>query len=134
MAKLEKIGKDRTLKQRGNDLKHYIGTALWSELDGDSGTELDQNYDLDDMDPQTLGIMSNELDRFIDEFYPLVTEEDERTDMEYFVHNLWLNRNGHGAGFWDSRYKNGDEISDAATNLGNLTLYVGDDNKIYSTS
>ncbi len=132
--RLEVVGNKRTLKQRENDLKHYIITALWISIDiEDDDRCLDARYDLDDMDPDTLEIMSNELNEFVDKYYPLVTEEDTRTDMEYFVHNFWLNRNGHGAGFWDGGYKNGEKLSEAASEIGTLVLFAGDDKKIYST-
>ncbi len=132
--RLEVIGNKRTLKQRENDLRHYIITALWISIDiEDDDRCLDSRYDLDDMDPDTLEIMSNELNEFVDKYYPLVTEEDTRTDMEYFVHNFWLNRNGYGAGFWDGGYKNGEKLSEAASEIGTLVLFAGDDKKIYST-
>lgn len=49
-------------------------------------------------------------------------------------HDFWLNRNGHGCGFWD-----GDWAEPAATTLdsaskafGEMNLYLGDDALIYS--
>ena len=48
-------------------------------------------------------------------------------------HDLWLTRNGHGAGFWDGDYA--DDVGEALTKIseamGEIDLYVGDDGKIY---
>lgn len=55
-------------------------------------------------------------------------------------HDFWLNRNGHGAGFWgrdfrgDDGTKNatiGDTLSVACKTCGTADVYLGDDNKIY---
>ena len=40
-------------------------------------------------------------------------------------HDLWLTRNGHGAGFWDRGLGHlGERLSDAARSLGEATSYV----------
>lgn len=47
-------------------------------------------------------------------------------------HDLWLTRNGHGAGFWDRGYgKIGEELSDLAKSLGPCDWYVGSDGNVY---
>ena len=45
--------------------------------------------------------------------------------------SFWLNRNGHGAGFWDGDWpKHGAELDKAAHSYGEFDLYVGDDGEI----
>lgn len=51
-------------------------------------------------------------------------------------HDLWLTRNGHGAGFWDNPkvyggQKNADALAKIAEKMGQVDLYVGDDGKVY---
>jgi hypothetical protein len=47
-------------------------------------------------------------------------------------HDLWLTRNGHGAGFWDRGLGDvGDKLTAIAKRMGSKSLYVGDDGKIY---
>lgn len=50
-------------------------------------------------------------------------------------HDLWLTRNGHGAGFWDrSLGEVGDMLSKACgwrTSFGEVDMYRGDDGKVY---
>ncbi len=48
-------------------------------------------------------------------------------------HDLWLTRNGHGAGFWDGDWpENQGQILDGlAQNMGPMHAWVGDDGLIY---
>ena len=50
-------------------------------------------------------------------------------------HDLWLTRNGHGAGFWDGDWPEdfGDRLTAAAKALGECWAYVGDDGLVYLT-
>lgn len=50
-------------------------------------------------------------------------------------HDLWLTRNGHGAGFWDRGYPEdvAGRLTSAAEALGQIDLYVGDDGVIYGS-
>lgn len=80
----------------------YIDTALWSTMDyaTESGGEpLDRNYGPKDIAPETLARMVSDCRAF---------QEVNRADLdscglslERQGHDFWLNRNGHGAGFWD---------------------------------
>lgn len=45
--------------------------------------------------------------------------------------DIWLTRNGHGAGFFDRSYDHEKELMDAAHNLKEVDLYIGDDNKLH---
>lgn len=62
--------------------------------------------------------------------------------VERSAHDLWLTRNGHGAGFWDRRFtygEDGDEIPELGDELTaivtdhfpQLDAYKGDDGKAY---
>jgi len=49
-------------------------------------------------------------------------------------HDLWLTRNGHGAGFWDRGKRYGQELTNLVGHgaaFPPLDLYVGDDGKVY---
>lgn len=50
-------------------------------------------------------------------------------------HDLWLTRNGHGAGFWDKPEVYGDTIAPrltkSAESMGHSDLYVGDDGDLH---
>ena len=49
------------------------------------------------------------------------------------MHDFWLTRNGHGAGFWDGDYDDevGTELTKIAHTFKELDCYVGDDGKIH---
>lgn len=115
-------------------LSSYIQTALWSTTAAEQMEMeyLDEVYDITDFDDDTLQAMSKELHEFIDKYYDLVQPADKNVEISYFAHNFWLTRNGHGAGFWDGDYKNGNKLTKAAEEYGQLELEVGDDGKIYS--
>lgn len=123
-----------TDEKKDEILRHYIVSAMWSTLDiSDLYEYMDERYDIEDMDEETLAGMKTELFEFIDKYYHLVDPTDVNPTMEHFVHDFWLTRNGHGSGYWDGDYKNGEELSKAADEYGAVCLYVGDDNKIYRT-
>ena len=118
---------------KSNDLDHafihYIATALWCSMDREK--YLDNEYSIDDLSDDTQRELKLGLESFVDKYFDLVAPTDINTSIETFVHNFWLTRNGHGAGFWDGDYKNGDELTTACEKLGQVELYVGDDGKIY---
>ena len=119
----------------------YLETALWSSHDfsDESGGEpLDASYSLDDFALQAIARAIKNCTAF---------ERDNEADLEA-VHDLcdqsragflfWLNRNGHGSGFWDEYFGNDDDLraafrrlSDASKAWGSCDAYVGDDGQIY---
>lgn len=62
-------------------------------------------------------------------------ENDDAADDSQVGHDLWLTRNGSGAGFWDrpeSYYgPHQDALNNYAQALGGAWPYVGDDGKVY---
>lgn len=112
-----------------NILDHYITCALWSSID-DNQDPMDSNYDESDIHPDTLAKMEAEIVDFVG----LLERENVNWDdcsEEQFGHDFWLTRNGHGAGFWDRGFKNGDLLTKWAGSFGSCDLYVGDDGKIH---
>lgn len=56
----------------------------------------------------------------------------EARDMGQVGHDFWLNRNGHGAGFWDGDYPvHGDKLSAIARTFREVNPSLGDDGVIY---
>lgn len=47
----------------------------------------------------------------------LTTEELEEADAAQYGHDFWLTRNGHGAGFWDRRELEANELGERLTKL-----------------
>lgn len=80
----------------------YIEAALWSsnDFEGENGGEpLDKNYDLSDIHPEVLRAMEIDCANFQrDNAKDLALSQ---IDESKAGHCFWLNRNGHGSGFWD---------------------------------
>jgi hypothetical protein len=57
----------------------------------------------------------------------------ESFDAHSIGHDLWLTRNGHGAGFWDRGLgKLGDELSEWAHSFGSAYVYYDADTETLS--
>ena len=118
-------------------LKHYIIAALWSTNDDsdDSGGEpLDKNYSEDDIAPESLAKMREDVEKFVAKGHvELRTWNGGRTTIEEQAgHDFWLNRCGHGCGFWEDEWAEpGKRLDKLAKSFGEVYLVVGDDGKIY---
>lgn len=105
----------------------YIDCALWSSSD-DEDVPLDEIYDLDDIATETMEAMRKDCDDFV-----LANAADlENIDSWSSGHDLWLTRNGHGAGYWDRGLGEvGQRLTEAAYALRPVDLYVGYGGLIY---
>jgi hypothetical protein len=131
-------------KRRDEFLDAYIEAALFSSNDESTeqgGEPLDANYGPSDIAPATMRAMERDCADFVERFGHLILDEDEngspaiRKHGRWMMagHDFWLNRNGHGAGFWDGDWpQHGDELDKAAESYGDFELYVGDDDLIYA--
>lgn len=111
----------------------YVECALWSstdESDESGGEPMDKNYGPEDIDSSTLARMRQDCERF---------QRDNAVDLqasglrdERAGHDFWLNRNGHGSGFWDEgNAPVFQRLSNACKSFGEFDLIVGDDGKIH---
>jgi hypothetical protein len=114
-------------------LQAYIEAALWSsndESDDQGGEPLDANYSADDLAPETLAKMTADCARFLSEH-----AADIGANASQAGHDLWLTRTRSGVSFSDRRevYAKAaiQRLEDAARAMGEISLYVGDDGKIY---
>jgi hypothetical protein len=122
----------------------YIEAALWSSM-GDDDEPLDRNYDASDLTPETLEKIVQDCTKFQEDNAETLAEceaLDEAGDwahsgrcsvLESAGHDLWLTRNGHGAGFWDGDWPErlDDKLDASAKSFGEVDLYIGDDGLLY---
>ena len=112
--------------------KGYVECALWSSCDPDNHDRpLDDTFTIEDIDPESLAKMRADCDAFYDAQADLLVHAvaDDRAG-----HDLWLSRNGHGAGYFDGEaHEYGEDyervceaLQDAAAKLGSSDLYPGD--------
>lgn len=108
----------------------YLEMALWSSTD-EEGHSLDDTYDVDDFAQEAIDQAVSESNDFIKANR---ADLESVGDEEDHGHDFWLTRNHHGAGFWDRGYGEvGDRLTDAAHPYGEVSVYVGDDGKLYMT-
>lgn len=121
-------------------LRAYIECALWStndESDESGGEPLEVNYNRDDIDPETLAKMRADVESFYAANARHIAKWSGSTSPEVQAgHDLWLTRNGHGCGFWESEWVDipgnpGKRLDAAANAMGEVWLYVGDDGRIH---
>lgn len=107
-------------------VNHYLICALWSSHD-ENDDNLDENYTLDDI---TLNLSDNssiDVEKFLELAGNML---DDWTD-EQIGHDLFLTRNGHGAGFWDRDLPYADELTEIVkNNFDEMDLYVTDSGEI----
>jgi hypothetical protein len=109
------------------DLEQYIETALWSSTDHND-EPLDKNYSIDDIDAETLKRCQTDIDAFIAKAGNLLDDLNGP-----IMHDFWLTRNRHGAGFWDGDYPKeiGRKLTEISHSFGEIDFYVGDDGRLY---
>lgn len=111
----------------------YFEAALWSSSDNadeQGGEQLDKNYSMADIDPETIEKMKADCASFQEK-----TWDDIDVDVVRAGHDFWLTRNGHGAGFWDGDWPEdvGTRLTELSQKYGEFDLYIGDDGKIYGS-
>jgi hypothetical protein len=107
----------------------YLECAIWSSTD-DSGNPLDDDYGIEDIDPNCLSQMVEDCRAFQSDNSALLSDLDD----SQCGHDFWLTRNRHGAGFWDRGLGDvGQKLTEASHAYGSCDLIVGDDSLIYCT-
>jgi len=115
-------------------VRAYLTTALWSSVD-DYGEPFDRHYSLSDFSQAALaraiacvGNFERENSQTIEDAIATgeVVRGPDFNEWERAGHDLWLTRNGHGAGFWDGDWPKpyADVLTMNARNLGEVELYV----------
>lgn len=114
-------------------LTAYIECALWSSTDNadkSGGEPLDANYTPDDISAECLESMRGDVEDFVEANAELLAKSGQSD--EQIVHDFWLTRNRHGAGFWDRGLGDiGRQLTEMSHPYGSCDLSFGDDGLIY---
>ena len=124
-------GLDMTMTENSLDqmIDAYITCALWSSV-VDEGMPLGDSFTADDLTPDALARIQDDCRTFYIKTSSRYIFDAETPDQ--MGHDLWLTRNGHGAGFWDRGLGEvGERLSDLARSMGEQSLEVGDDGRIW---
>lgn len=116
----------------------YVTAALWSSND-DEGNPMDGKYVAEDIALEARARLVHDAEVFRAQFGSVWEDEDThpasgRSSLDELAgHDLWLTRNGHGAGFWDGDWSEevGNKLTEEAKKLGECHLIVGDDGLIW---
>jgi hypothetical protein len=108
-----------------NEILHaYLICALWSSTNNISDTEyepFDANYDTEDFSVDFVNNAIGDIKQFVTMAGEMLYDWDE----EQIGHDLWLTRNGHGAGFWDRDKPFKKELTELCKHIFNeINLYV----------
>lgn len=112
-------------------LSGYIGAALWSTTDSRDAEGIDTytlNDEFDSVSEKCRAAMLNDCTDFVnaqrEKLEVLKAEAGPNCDDWRLGFLFWLNRSGHGSGFWDEvRGDVGRELSDACKPYGTFELY-----------
>ncbi len=103
-------------------VEHYLVAALWSNNIDDKSVKVD-------VASEAILNAILQVQCFLGAALPLLTEE--WTD-EQIGHDLWLTRQGHGAGFWDRGLPNGDKLTELCKMIEfHGEVYTGDDEIVH---
>jgi hypothetical protein len=89
------------------------------------------SFGREDIDPDSLIKAYTDIKEFIRLAGDIAINEALEKGLEQLGHDIWLTRNGHGAGFFDHSYDNEKQLMYAAKALKEVDLYLGDDSKLY---
>lgn len=104
----------------------YVEAMLWAETD-DNDDPLDKNYEVSDITFESMNVIIEECKQFQLENWDMI-----KNDFSLAGHKFWLNRNGHGVGFWDGSYPepNATVLSDRSEEFGEVYVFVDDGGNI----
>jgi hypothetical protein len=134
---------DGELPEMDEFTEAYVTAALYSSNDNsseDGGEPLDSNYSPEHFEAEAIQAMISDCAHFQSIYGHLLVDENyigrvSGTTLQQAGHDFWLNRNGHGAGFWDGDWEDtiGTILSDASRSFGVCDLDIGDDGRIYGS-
>lgn len=118
-------------------IEGYMVAAVWTAHETDGFPDVDLLAD------ETKQALTAQATEFYNENYSLLDEynrarvvEDDAPIWVCAGHDLWLTRNGHGAGFWDrGAGALGDQLTALVghgTKYPQVEVYLGDDLKLYT--
>ena len=111
-------------------LNHFLTAGLWASCDNNDNN-LDENYNIHDTSKDSQSEITKGIEKFIKENHKIIKRNE--ICEESLGHDLFLDSQGHGVGFWNRGYGNdGDILSEKSEEIfASDPPYIGDDNKIH---
>lgn len=110
----------------------YIAAAIFTEEEQYNTREFEE-LDVEDFERHKSHILKDILSFLKMAGAQPVDEAVNENGYSQLGHDIWLTRNGHGAGFFDRGYDSDIEerLMNAAQKLGESYPYQGDDGRLY---
>ena len=107
----------------------YLECALWTNEEELKEQDSDTDLNINNFEEDSL--IKTYLD--IKKFLKIVGFAVDNIDETDIGHDLWLTRNGHGAGFFDRGYEEEreDVLVKAARSLGSVNILINDEGKLF---
>lgn len=104
----------------------YLRAALFT-ASGEDGEPLNREFDVTDFDDTSRTEAYAVCASFVEQHAALLEEGESGVDPDQAGHDLWMTRNGHGAGFWEEEWgKAGERLSTAAARLGEAHVFLSE--------
>jgi len=122
------MNKKETEKLAMAAVPHYLSCCSWSSLQDESEDNFEE-YTFSDRAKHTAYL---DLCTFISisQHYLYGHTTDIKLSAADIGHNLWLDRAGHGAGFWDRGFVYGNTLTKLAQEMGQIEVYLSDKQEI----
>jgi len=118
-------------KNHATMVQSYIEAMKWATTDGDDDNYLEE-YELSEEAQQAAVIACARLLQVHGKDLELVIDLHPHYTYSDVGHDLFLTREGHGAGFWDRDLGHyGDVLTKYCEGIKSCNPCVGDDNLIY---
>lgn len=99
----------------------YINCALWADVDEENAEKFVWLH----LSNEALAVAHVTCQQFLSKIGNYFVN-----DYSKLGHDLWLTQNGHGSGFFDGDWYDGDFLTECAK-LGERYIYLGDDDFLY---
>lgn len=118
-----------------DELKHiltgYLDAALWTEeerLEEEAEEDgKDCDISISNVTPDSIYKVIKDIKKLIQECPLGVAEAIDKGGYEQLGHDIHLSSNGHGVGFLDRGYDNGDSLQECARKLGETNIFINND-------
>jgi hypothetical protein len=111
-------------------VKYFIIAGLWASTD-DNDNSLDDEYTQENVSEDNKNDIKKGIIKFIEANKEILARQEIPTEV--LGHNLFLNSQGHGVGFWDRGFGvDGETLSDSSEeHFPSDPPYVTDDGDIH---
>lgn len=122
---------DKDLRMNLNYYASYFEAMFWADIDGSD--DIKGEYDISDIDKDTIIKIIKELDSFFEKAGDILEKTDYTHDQA--CHDFYFTRCGHGVGFWENDHceeLEGQQLTDIAKSFNEVYIYENDDKtKLY---